>query len=131
MAKLYGANEMESNQIDMIVGAVLDTNKNYSTAVNTIKDEAEKKAKVEAYFKDEFPRWCGQLTAVLKANGGDWFVGKSISYADISFYHYFEKLSGASAGSLNSFPELKALLERVAARPAIAAWLKARPVTAF
>ncbi len=133
LAKLYGSSDIEAAQIDMIVGSVLDTNQKYSQIVNQIKDEAEKKAKVEEFFKSEFPKWAQYFTTHLKANASqsEWFVGKSISYADLSFYHYFEKLTKADPAAITPFPELKAHLERIAARPNIAAWLKARPVTAF
>jgi glutathione S-transferase len=132
LGKLYGANDLEGAQIDMVCEGVHDAVKAFHTAFWT-KDAAEKKTKMEAYFKDEFPRWAGQLTALLKANNGGagYFVGAGVTYADILVYVGFEDVHKANAEAFKAFPELTAHFARVAARPNIAAWIKARPETSF
>jgi hypothetical protein len=77
---LYGANNLEAIAIDGIIEALLDTRKNF-VAARTIKDnETEKKAKVEAYFKDEWPVWAAKINAQLAANneGKGWIVGNKV-----------------------------------------------------
>lgn len=130
VGKLYGANDLEAAQIDMVCEGFHDAAKNFMAAAYN-KDENEKKTKLAAYFKDEFPRWGAQLTALLKANGGEYFVGKGVTLADFVGYMILDVIRGANADAVKAFPELNALVDRVAARPKVAAWIKARPVTAF
>jgi glutathione S-transferase len=129
-AKLYGSNDLEAAQIDMIVEGVNDARKDFF-GVQFNKDENERNAKYAAYGKDQLARWCGQLTALLKANGGGngYFVGNSATYADIHFYRFFDEIQAKYPNEFKAYPELSALIARVAARPAIAGWLKARPAT--
>jgi glutathione S-transferase len=129
---LYGKDDSEAAAIDMVVEGVKDAVTPFITAAYT-KDETEKKTKLEAYFKNDFSRWGGQLTALLKANdsGKGYFVGTDVTYADVYFYVAIDAIAQANATALKEFPELSALLTRVAARPNIAAWLKSRPVSPF
>jgi glutathione S-transferase len=130
--KLYGANDLEAAQIDMVCEGVHDAIKSFVTAFWT-KDANEKKAKTEAYFKDEFPKWAAFLNALLKANNGGagYFVGGGVTYCDILAFHAFEDVQKANAEAFKPFPELTALLARVGARPNIAAWVKVRPASTF
>ena len=130
VGKLYGANDLEAAQIDCVCEGVNDAMAKFAPALFN-KDEAEKKAQLAAYFKDEFPKWAAALTALLKANGGNHFVGKDVTLADVRFYVAFDMIHAVSADAFTAYPELKALMDRVAARPKIAAWIKARPVTPF
>ena len=132
LTKLYGADDLQKAQIDMVVEGVNEARANVF-GVQFNKNADERKAKYEAYFKDQFARWAQQLTALLKANGGGngYFVGSDVTYADIHFYRFFEHIRSLNPEAFKAYPELSALIDRVAARPNIAAWIKARPVTEF
>jgi len=132
LGKLYGANDEEAAKIDMITEGLSEATNAFATS-QFLKDAAEKKAKTEAYFKDEFPRWAGQFTALLKANNGGagYFVGAGCTYADIEAHYVLGWMKSVDEAAFKAFPELNALIDRVAARPNIAAWIKARPVTSF
>jgi len=132
LGKLYGSNELETAQIDMIVEGIHDTIREWITA-RFIKDEAEKKAKLDKYFSEDLPRWAGYLTAQLKANNGGtgYFVGKDATLADIVFMHVFDNILTTNASALTAHAELAALHKRVAERPNIAAWIKSRPQTGW
>ncbi len=56
----YGANDLEAAAVDMVCEGLNDLAKNWLAAAY-LKDENEKKQKLEAYFKDEFPKWAGHL----------------------------------------------------------------------
>jgi len=130
--KLYGANDEESAKIDMVIEGLQDTMKGM-IAIRQLKDENEKKAKGEAWYADAtegWPRWGAQLNALLKANGGTWFVGKTMTYADIKAGYTLGYI-GANPKAFDSFPELAALVKRVTESPQIAAWIKKRPDTPF
>jgi len=65
-------------------------------------------------------------------NGGNgYFVGDSVTYADLAVYNAFTSFQAVNATCLAGSPKLTALLTRVAARPHIAAWLARRPRTDF
>lgn len=57
--------------------------------------------------------------------------GSQITFADFWMFNALENLKVIDATILNDYPLLAALHDRVGARPGIAAWLKARPVTQF
>ena len=54
-----------------------------------------------------------------------------MTLADIAFFTTMEMflIPGKNENGLDKFPKLKALNERLAAEPKIAAWVKARPQT--
>jgi len=129
---LFGSSDLEGLAIDSFYEALLDARTKFQEA-RFIKDEAEKKVKLAAYFKDVFPVWGTKFTAVLNANneGKSWLVGSKISLADIALYHqltYANEIDETHS-LLNAFPALQALMARVAAQPGIAAWLAKRPAT--
>jgi len=129
---LHGGNEWDQAKVHEITESCAD-------AINTFlrhafaKDAAAKKTGLEEFFKTTMPATTAALEAVLKSNGGGdgYFVGHSVTLADIRFFTDFSAISGANATVLDATPKLKALLARVGARPHIAAWVKARPDTPF
>jgi len=130
-AKMYGANDLQAAQVDMVCEGVNDAMAKFSPALFN-KDENEKKTLLAAYFKDEFPKWGTALTGLLKSNAGSgYFVGADATLADVRCYVAFDMIRNVNAEAFKAFPELSALLDRVAARPKVAAWIKARPVTPF
>jgi len=132
VAHLYGANELDAAKIDQVTEGVSDLLVKFRATYQE-KDAENKKKMVEAYFKDEFPKWAGFLEALLKSNNGGagYFVGNGATYADIHFYVYTYGVTEANGNAWKAFPLLEALRARVAARPNIAAWLAARPNTPF
>jgi len=132
IAGLYGKDALEQAKIDMVIEALHDTAANFMKA-NYSKDEADKKAQFEAYFKNDFPKWCGYLENCLKANNGGkgFFVGDSVSIADIHFYGLTSAVLGAKSDALSGHQLLADLKDRVAKLDRIAAWEKKRPQTAF
>jgi len=132
LGKLDGASAWESGLVDSVCEALKDT-MDPLAALFGVKDEAEKKAKTEAYFKDHFPKWAATLEKVLSSNNGGngYFVGSDITLADIHAYVALSTTRGRSPSCLVTSPKLTALLARVEARPRIAAWIARRPPTQF
>jgi len=60
-----------------------------------------------------------------------YLVGERISLADIVIYYTLDMFKSMNPDCLTATPALAGLVTRVAAEPRIAAWLAARPVTAF
>jgi len=130
---LYGSGSpMDAFRIDMVCEGLIDISTAYGNIKYRAKEE-EKKDKFAAFFKDDVPKWLGNLTTVLKKNNGGkgFFVGDAVSLADIQAHNQLWGLTQHEGQSscLDNFPELKALVERVAALPNIAKWIANRPVS--
>ncbi|XP_012945528.1 glutathione S-transferase [Aplysia californica] len=93
------------------------------------KDE-KKKEELMAAFKDtESPRFFGYFEKMLKENGTGYFVGSKLSLADIAVYDVFTGLLAPWLGSVDSFPFLKSLIDKVGADEKIKAYVASRPDT--
>ena len=80
------------------------------------------------FRKLRLPKFLGYFERVLTANGGDFLVGKTLSYVDLSMFQVMSGLDyafpRAMAHALAVFPRLTELHHRVQERPRIAAYLK-------
>ena len=79
-----------------------------------------------AAFKEEtIPKHLGNLERLLADAGGEYFTGSTFTVADLRVFdllvHLYER---TVPGTLKAFPLLAALVERVRARPRIAAYLQ-------
>jgi len=80
----------------------------------------------------QIPKYFDKFTAIQEANGGQWMVGQSVTWADIHLaiaVDFFATTVDATV--VEGFPVLKALKESVYELPQIKAWLEKRPVTAM
>jgi len=129
---LYGTSSLEAAKIDAVYETLVDALKPLLPTFR-IADAAEKKAKQDAVFKDYLPAWVAKLEKTLGDNddGKGFFVGKQVSYADLALFSSVQAFRALNASAFSNAPRLNALVERIQARPNIAAWLKRRPVTQF
>jgi len=129
VAGLYGRDNFEAARVDMIHEACTDL---FTPVIQAhfMPDGDAKKAATEKAFKEHVPVW---LTAIEKQLEGPYFVGNTVSMADLAVYNICSALTNipGRANVLDATPRVKALVERVGARPAIQAWIKRRPVTQF
>jgi len=129
---LAGTNAMEMAVIDQTVATAIDLQSSIFD-IAFAKDEAVKAENLKKFTEVQAPKVLAFFTLWLKKNGeGKGFmVGDKMTLADITLYSVFEKVEGIAPGVLADYPELKALNDRVASAPKIAAWVKKRPVTAM
>jgi len=129
---MAGANEKEMAVIDQTAETAVDLQSSIFE-IAFAKDETVKAEKLKKFTDVQAPKVLAFFTLWLKKNGGGkgFMVGDKMTLADITLYSVFEKVEGIAPGLLAKYPELKALNDRVAAAPKIAAWLKKRPVTAM
>ncbi|XP_071830062.1 glutathione S-transferase 1-like [Apostichopus japonicus] len=128
----WGSNAQEQAQIDVIYETLIEL----LTPLYPIyaeKDE-EKKNEMLKKFKDEnVEETLKNIETLWESNNkcGDYLVGDKISLADIFFFTYVNDILTRFLPDFNldGHPKLKALVERVAAKPPIEKWLKERPVT--
>lgn len=95
------------------------------------KQEAKRRAK--DFREERMPKYLGWLDDLLernRASGGQWLVGRSLTYPDLSAFQVISGLRYAFPNALTrlerNIPRLIALHDRVAARPRIAAYLASK-----
>jgi len=126
---LYGANDVEAGRIDAIFECVeKDLGDPYATALFT-RDEKAKEALFEKFWSTTAASYLPNLEKLLSQNqqGKGYFVGNTVSLADIHWYNLSHMILGVHPEKLNKYPLLLQLATRVASRPHIAAWIKKRP----
>ena len=131
---LAGGSDLEKLKVDMIVHCCEDMIVAFSSVFR--EQDPDKKAQLtEKYNKEQLPVYYANFEKILKENkGGDgFFVGDSLTWADLQLYHYvsmYATLSGSDIKELlKDSPKISALIERVGKHPKVAAWLAKRPVT--
>lgn len=110
----------------------------YSIWTAFMEEDKDRKEKLVKKFKEEeLPTYFKYFEAMLiKNNGGDgYFVGDSLTYADLTFVHqldYVKVLMEVDQEKfIEDYPKLKALRERVLQNPKLADYIAKRPDTKF
>lgn len=110
-----------------LVSEVHDTHHPTSSALTYEEQRPEALLRARAFRELRLPKFVGWLERALVANGGHHFVGRAVSYVDLSAFHVVVGLAHAfpraTARTLEAAPRLVALRDAVAARPNIAAYL--------
>jgi len=135
ITNLYGSNTFESAQVDMILEALTEIINKYIEIIFGIKDEKEQATKLATFFSADLQKWNDMLTTFLwkekEKEHNKFFVGQSVTVADIKFYNVYASLLVKNADCLKDHKALSDLVNRVAALPKIAAWIASRPATQF
>jgi glutathione S-transferase len=130
LARLYPKDDWQAAQVDEVMDAVEDISARIGNTM-ALEGEAKKKAR-EALAAGPIPRFLQQIDARLKAGGGEWFVEKRLTVADLKCYLWVRWLK---SGALDHVPAdivdkhaplLAKHLERVKNHPKIAAYYAAR-----
>ncbi|XP_056020329.1 hematopoietic prostaglandin D synthase-like [Ostrea edulis] len=125
---LAGTNDLEQLQIDQVVDNVHDLHEEMIVPIFE-KDEKRKAEQTKKLMEESIPRGMGFLSKTLKDNGGQYFVGKKLSLADIYFFDVVSRFLEKDDKVLDKFPELKANLNKTKSLPKIADYLTKRPKT--
>jgi glutathione S-transferase len=87
----------------------------------------EAKLRASAFIARRLPKFLGYFEGVLKKNGGPFVVGGRLSYVDLSLFQVIAGLRYAFPRAMKrvggQYEGLRALHDRVASRPRIAAYL--------
>ncbi len=85
------------------------------------------KRRTRDFWRYRVPKFLGYFEHVLQRNGGQYLVGRRLSYVDLSIFQIIEGLRYAFPKRMKRFekkiPGLVALHDRVAQRPRIKAYL--------
>ncbi|CAF3647417.1 unnamed protein product [Rotaria sp. Silwood1] len=130
--QLAGRNNLEQGKVD----AVVDTIEDLITKLIPVfdeQDDAKREELSKKFFSEELPKHLQNLDVLLKefGNGGLFFVGNHLTWADLYFYNFFETILGINENCLDTYPSLKQNREEVEKQPKIAEYLKNRPKTSI
>jgi glutathione S-transferase len=120
---LYGSGLREAALCDMIAEGVQDLGMEMFKLVATPPaDRPGLRAKlVEAIV----PRWLGHFARLLATSPAGFFVGRSLTYADLAVFSVLEMLEENHLDStkLSAYPKIAVFKARVASRPKLSAYL--------
>ena len=88
------------------------------------------KRRTADFWRYRVPKFLGYFERVLRHNGGQYMVGRRLTYVDLSLFQIVEGLRYAFPKRMKRFekkvPLLVALHDRVAKRPRVAAYLASK-----
>jgi len=132
---LTGSDDFTAAQCDMYVDGVQDLIPKLHPAIGAFfgGDKAKAKEELDNFMKETGPNFLKTYEKFLADNGTGWLVGKEVTWADLWVGEMLARLSepGWIPTLLDSYPHLKALVDKVHALPKIKAWVAKRPTTGF
>ncbi|XP_046580244.1 glutathione S-transferase 2-like [Haliotis rubra] len=123
----YGKDDLQALEVDQVLGIVQDV---ITTMIKSYyeKDEARKAQFTKENKEEKFPMYMGMFEKLLKNNNANgFFVGESITVADIYVFDLYEKIK--SEVTLDDYPLVKKCIDQVGSNEKIKAWVEKRPVT--
>jgi len=132
LARMFGLNgidDWESAKIDELVLGLEDL---LQKMAPWFREESETK-KIEIFktlVDQEINPFLERYQKFLTDNGSGYFVGKDLTYADLSLFHIFSFFNGKLLpGHLKKYPKLDIFVRKIANLPNIKAWIEKRPKT--
>ena len=126
---LAGKNNLENGKMDEIAEAIKDGTEKQIEAFLSEPDE-NRKEELQFKFNDEvLPKLLRYLEKRLHSRGGEYFVGRVPSWADILVYNFCSELPEQSI--VESYSKLFALVGRIGSLSRVKQWLEIRPDTLF
>ena len=129
---LAGKDNLEQAKVDAVVDTISDSFAQFVPA-RFEANEAKKAEMMKKFLGEDLPKTLQNLETLAKhyGNGGPFFVGIGLTWADLLFYDVGQSFLEASGDALKNFPWLVKNRQEVEKQPRIAQYLKQRPKTAF
>jgi len=129
---LAGKDNLEQAKVEAVADTATDLLNKFGPII-WYEEESQKKASIEKFLANELPKHLRNLETLAKAysDGGSFFIGNHLSFADLYVYDVLENILEVDANILEQYPWLKTNRQEVAKHPKIDAYLKSRPRTAF
>ncbi|XP_059179300.1 S-crystallin SL11-like [Physella acuta] len=125
----YGKNNLENFKIDELVQLYNDYFTKAADYMFHTDDETKKNEGIKKFKEEDAPRYLGFLEENLKKNGTGYFVGDSITLADIIALDLNTGTLSSVVEITDDYPLLKKNLELVKGQDKIAAYLASRKDT--
>jgi glutathione S-transferase len=124
-ARLW-AHQLQLTVTDFVV-EIHDTHHPISGALYYEQQKREAKRRTEEFWRHRVAKFLGYFEHVLQKNGGQYLIGRRLSYVDLSIFQIVAGLRYAFPQHMKRFerkiPGLVVLHDRVAQRPRIKAYL--------
>jgi glutathione S-transferase len=130
--QLAGRDNFEQAKVDAVVDTISDILAKL-LPLRREPDETKKKEGLRKFFTEELPKQLQNLEVLNKlyGNGGSFFVGNHLTWADLYAYDAIENLLQIDGNVLNNYPFLKHNRQEIERHPKISAYLRSRPQTPF
>jgi glutathione S-transferase len=130
--QLAGKDNFEKAKADSVVATVEDLFVKFIPS-HREQDKAKKEELTKKFFAEELPKHFQNLEILAKSfsNGGPFFVGNNLTWADLVVYDIVDVLLQLDENCLNNYSWLKQNRAEVEKQPKIAEYLKNRPKTPF
>jgi glutathione S-transferase len=129
---LAGKDNLEEDKVDVVVDTSIDL------AVKLLPilyepDEGKKQIEMNKFVADELPKHLRNFEVLgkLYSNGGPFFVGNHLTWADLEVYDMLEYILRIDGNILQSYSWLQHNRQEVEKQPKIAAYLNNRPSPSF
>jgi len=128
---LTGANLQENAKCDEYLDAIKDYFYEFFPLFRE-KDESKKQEIKEKIAKEATMKFFPKFNKDLEANGGEFIVGKKVTYADFLLFHYFSQ-SMITLGDdiFDEYPAIDKYMENMFRIPNIKKWMAKRPNTMY
>lgn len=130
-----GKTPWEEAEADMMVDCVDDVANSLFAIARSPDDAQTKEKRFSEFMTEEMPALLASFEKILSENhgGGGYFVGDSMTWADINFtviMDWLEVRLGVQT-DWSGVPKLNALKARVLQHPKIVEWIEKRPQTQY
>lgn len=133
------ASRLKAHQIQLTIADLVaeahDTHHPIAVSLYYEDQKPEAKKCASIWVRERIPKYLGWFERVLKASGGAYFVGRKVSYVDLSVFHMLAGLEYAFPNAMGRMqgriPLLAGLAARVKTRPRIAAYLSSKRRISF
>ncbi|CAF1438638.1 unnamed protein product, partial [Didymodactylos carnosus] len=129
---LAGKDNLEQAKTDAVIDTIAETAEKLGPLIFE-EDESKKQIEMKRFITDDLPKQLKDLDTLQSSygQGAPYFVGNSLTWADLSFYDVSQCLLDIDQNVLEKYPKLKRNREEVAKQPKVAAYLRNRPETSF
>jgi glutathione S-transferase len=128
--QLAGKDEFDRAKVDAVVDTIVDLMMEF-IPTRREEDQTKKQELIKKFFAETLPKYLKNLEVLSKlyGNGGRFFVGNNLTWADLLFYDMSETLLQSDGSCLENYPWLKQNRAEVEKQPRINHYLKNRPKT--
>ena len=129
---LAGKDNLEQAKVDAVADTITDLINAYYS-INREQDSTKKQELTTKFTTEELPKHLQNLDVLGKmySNGGPFFVGNNLTWADLFFYDVGESMLKVDGNCFDKYPWLKQNRVEVEKNAKIAEYLKNRPKTNY
>ena len=114
-------------KIDQLIDAATDITNRVGPSMR-IKDPEAKIAARQKLAQNTLPQWFGFLETIYQQNDGEFFVGETMTVADLAIWRLLGwlksgLLDGIPSTVVDEFPGLQTHYERIGSEPKIRQWM--------